>query len=226
MHKSISKTEDSKKLYSKLPIYPHSAIICGQTGCGKTEFVLDLLETRYRGVFDQIIILCPTIQWNKAYKSREWIGDVRTPKNKNIIIVNPVSNGEEKLQELLRMFFNKYAGTPTLYIIDDCSATKELTKKKDMLSELAFSGRHAEQSVWVISQRYNSVLKDLREQIKWLCLFYTKDRDSFENCLRENDVIPTLEERANIRKQLSKVKHSKLILITDQPTDYWLDSKV
>ncbi|VDH90991.1 Hypothetical predicted protein [Mytilus galloprovincialis] len=70
---------------------------------------------------------------------------------------------EEKLQELLRMFFKKYAGHPTLYIIDDCSATKELTKKKDMLSELAFSGRHAEQSVWVISQRYNSVLKDLRE---------------------------------------------------------------
>ncbi|CAC5421181.1 unnamed protein product [Mytilus coruscus] len=111
---------------------------------------------------------------------------------------------EEKLQELLRMFFKKYAGHPTLYIIDDCSATKELTKKKDMLSELAFSGRHAEQSVWVISQRYNSVLKDLREQTKWLCMFYTKDRDSFDNCLRENDVIPTLEERQRIKEELKK----------------------
>ena len=68
-------------------------------------------------------------------------------KQKNIIIVNPLINGEEKLQELLRMFFNEYAGFTTLYIIDDCSATKELTKKRDMLSELAFSGRHAEQSV-------------------------------------------------------------------------------
>ena len=202
--------------------YPHCAIICGQTGCGKTEFVLDLLEGEYRGVFEHIVILCPTIQWNRAYKNREWIGDVRKPKNKNVIIVNPLINGEEKLQELLRMFFNKYAGSPTLYIIDDCSATKELTKKKDMLSELAFSGRHAEQSVWVISQRYNSVLKDLREQTKWLCMFYTKDRDSFENCLRENDVIPTLEERQRIKDELSKVKHRKLILRTDQPTGYWL----
>lgn len=202
--------------------YPHCAIICGQTSCGKTEFVLDLLEGEYRGVFEHIIILCPTIQWNRAYKNRDWIGDVRKPKNKNVIIVNPLINGEEKLQELLRMFFNKYAGSPTLYIIDDCSATKELTKKKDMLSELAFSGRHAEQSVWVISQRYNSVLKDLREQTKWLCMFYTKDRDSFENCLRENDVIPTLEERQRIKDELSKVKHRKLILRTDQPTGYWL----
>ncbi|CAC5418026.1 unnamed protein product [Mytilus coruscus] len=76
-----------------------------------------------------------------------------------------------------------------------------------MLSELAFSGRHAEQSVWVISQRYNSVLKDLREQTKWLCMFYTKDRDSFDNCLRENDVIPTLEERQRIKEELKKKKH-------------------
>lgn len=220
MHKSILKMEDLKKFYinkMELPKYPHCAIICGQTGCGKTEFVLDLLENQYCRIFKYIIILCPTIQWNKAYKNREWIG-----KTKNIIIVNPIVREEEKLQELLRIFFNKYAGQPTLYIIDDCSATKELTKKRDMLSELAFSGRHAEQSVWVISQRYNSVLKDLREQTKWLCIFYTKDRDSFENCLRENDVIPTLEERQRIKEELKKKKHRKLILRTDQPTGYWL----
>lgn len=206
----------------EFPKYPHCAIICGQTGCGKTEFVLDLLEEEYRQVFTNIIILCPTIQWNKAYKNREWIGDVSKPKSKNIKIYNPIVKGEEKLQELLRNFFKKYAGYPTLYIIDDCSATKELTKKKDMLSELAFSGRHAEQSVWVISQRYNSVLKDLREQTKWLCMFYTKDRDSFDNCLRENDVIPTLEERQRMKEELKKKKHRKLILKTDQPTNYWL----
>ncbi len=40
----------------ELPKYPHCAIICGQTGCGKTEFVLDLLEKEYRGVFKNIVI--------------------------------------------------------------------------------------------------------------------------------------------------------------------------
>ena len=34
-------------------------------------------------------------------------------------------------------------GESTLYITDDCSASTALTKKKDMLSMLAFSGRHA-----------------------------------------------------------------------------------
>ena len=77
--------------------------------------------------------------------------------------------------------------------------------------------------MWVISQRYKSVLKDLREQTKWLCMFYTKDRDSFDNCLRENDVILTLEEQQRIKEELKKKKkHRKLILKTDQPTGYWL----
>ena len=116
-------------------------------------------------MFGNIVILCPIIEWNKAYKNRSWIGDVRRPKEKNIFLVNPVlPDGTEKLQELLRLYFNRFAGSPTLYIIDDCSATKELTKKKDMLSQLAFSGRHAEQSVCVISQRYISVLRTSRSR--------------------------------------------------------------
>ena len=174
----------------EFPKYPHSAVVCGQTGCGKSVFGLDLLEKEFQGVFKTLIILCPTIEWNKAYKTRSWIGE------ENIFIVNPVlPDGTEKLQGLLRLLFNRFAWSPTLYIIDDCSATKELTKKKDMLSQLAFSGRHAEQSVWVILQRYISVLKDLQEQAKLVCMYYTEDRDSFEHCLRENDVVPADERQ-------------------------------
>ena len=93
------------------------------------------------------------------------------------------------------------------------------TKRKDMLSELAFCGRHANQSIWVLSQHYSSILKDLREQTKWVCLFHCKDRDSFNECLSENDVIPR-EEFSNVRKLLASTKHAKLIIKTDQPVGY------
>ena len=194
-----------------LPKDPHSAIICGQTVCGKTVFVLDLLESHYNSVFKHIVILCPTIKYNKAYQEREWIWT-----DKEIYLIDP----GERLQDWLRFFFEIFQGESTLYIIDDCSANRALTKKKDMLSYLAFSGRHAQQSVWVLTQKYNSVLKDLREQTQWLALFHCKDRDSFEDCLRENDVIPTREERLTIKKQLSNTKHSKLLLKTTQPSCY------
>ena len=102
----------------------------------------------------------------------------------------------ERLHDYLQAFYQVFQGEPTLFIIDDCSASVALTKKKDMLSELVFSGRHADQSVWVLTQKYNAVLKDLSEQTRWVCLFHCKDHDSFEDRLRENDVIPTREQRA------------------------------
>ena len=105
MRKSTLKMEGSVKSNIEFPKYPHSAVITGQTGCGKTFIVLDLLQKEYQGVFENIVILCPTVEWNKAYKTRCWIGDVHRPKHKSIIIVNPVlPDGTEKLQELLRLF--------------------------------------------------------------------------------------------------------------------------
>lgn len=198
----------STELYPK---DPHSAVICGQTGCGKTVFVHDLLEGPYRGIFRHVVVLCPTIRYNKTYQNQPWIWT-----DPEIYVADP----GERLHDYLRAFYQLFQGEPTLYIVDDCSATKALTKKKDMLSELAFSGRHAQQSIWILTQKYNSVLKDLREQTRWVALFHCKDRDSFEECLRENDVIPLLEERAMVRQLLAKRKHAKLVLKTDQPTAY------
>ena len=60
--------EGSKKWPIELPKYAHSAVICGQTGCGKTEFALDLLESKYAKVFEKIVILSPTIARNNIQK--------------------------------------------------------------------------------------------------------------------------------------------------------------
>ena len=123
MRKSTLKMEGSVKSNIEFPKYPHSAVVCGQTGYGKSVFVLDLLEKEYQGVFKNIVILCPTKSVTRPTK-RSWIDGVRCPKEENIFIVNPVQlDGTEKLQELLRMFFKRFAGSPPLYIIDDCSAT-------------------------------------------------------------------------------------------------------
>jgi len=96
---------------------------------------------------------------------------------------------------------------------------KGAQKKKDMLSELAFSGRHAKQSLWVLVQKYNAVGKDIREQTKWVSLFHCKDRHSFADALEENDVVPR-ELHTLLRTRLAECKHAKLVLKTDPPTAY------
>ena len=48
----IEDGRSSQRLINLLPQTAHSATICGQTGCGKTVFVLDLLEGPIRGSFN------------------------------------------------------------------------------------------------------------------------------------------------------------------------------
>ena len=160
------------------------------------------------------MILCPTILDNKMYLSWKWIFD-----DKNVFIVCDI---EGKLNEWIRLFKGMLTGHQTLFITDNCSAEGEINKKRDALSELAFSSLHRNYSLWVLTQKYNSVSKDVREQIKWLCLFFTKDRDSFEDCLRENDVISDKDERNRLKKCLQDRPYSKLILKCYQPTGYHL----
>ena len=86
-----------------LPKFPHSAMFIGVTACGKTEFLLKLLETVYKNHFEFLVILCPTISDNKTYLSRKWIFD-----NKNVFIVCDV---DWKLNEWIRLFKGMLKGT-------------------------------------------------------------------------------------------------------------------
>ena len=47
-----------------------------------------------------------------------------------------------------------------MFIIDDCSAESEINKKRDALSELAFSSRHRNHYLWVLTQKFNTISKD------------------------------------------------------------------
>ena len=77
-----------------------------------------------------------------------------------------------KVNEWIRLFKGTLKGHQTLFIIDDCSAEGEINKKRDALSELAFSSHHRNHSLWVLMQKYNSVSKDVREQIKWAMFIF------------------------------------------------------
>ena len=50
----------------------------------------------------------------------------------------------------------------------------------------------------------------------------SKDRDSFEDCLRENDVILDNNEMDRLKKCLQDRPYSKIYLKCYQPTGYYL----
>ena len=52
---------------------PHMALFVAPTGVAKTHLALDLLEREYFNHFDFIVIICPTLEHNKTYRSRKWV---------------------------------------------------------------------------------------------------------------------------------------------------------
>ena len=113
---------------------PHTSILIGQTGCGKTPLVLELIEKEHNRQFDFIIIICPTLRENnKTYHAKEWIKN-----DDNVWLVDPKDNLYQwikKLSELLRSL-------EVLFIIDDIIANESLDKRRQPLLELSVSCRH------------------------------------------------------------------------------------
>ena len=192
---------------------PFNMLISGITNCGKTRFVLDLLVTEYRSCFDYIVIFCPTFKNNTSYDQRFVYEDPD-------IIVLPPDLVQRDLNGLLRLCTEVYGACgQTLFLIDDCANQRAAKTKSCELTRLAFSGRHENISVWLVTQKYNAVVKDFRDNIRQCVLYYEKDRKSLEDALNENGIIPA-EEHATIVEKLKATPHSKLVLRLEHPYPY------
>jgi len=193
---------------------PHTMVISGASNCGKTHFLLDLLETVYLGKFEYVILFCPTWEMNKTYL-RSWVF-----KDKDFIVLNPTTV-INNLDKTIEICIETFKGSNTLFIFDDCANLQDTSRKKTKLCELAFSGRHYNITTWVLVQKYNSVVKDVRENIRFLVLFYNKDENSMKDALAENSVIPK-DKRYGITNYLKNNKNSKVLIRLDFPRDFKL----
>ena len=136
---------------------PHTSIFIGQTGCSKTHLVLDLIENQYNNHFDYIVIICPTIRWNKTYHSKNWIKN-----DDKVWLIEP----KDRLYQWIEKLSQLLAHSETLFIIYDIIANKDLDKRRQPLLELSISGRHRDHYLWLLTQSYKGISKKLREQTK------------------------------------------------------------
>ena len=105
-------------------------------------------------------------------------------------------------------------------MIDDIIADETLDKRRQPLLDLAISGRHKEHSLWLLTQSYTAVPKNIRRQAKMLYVWYLKNRTDLNIIHEENDIIETPEELANVKKQLKLGKHTCLIMRMEHPRAY------
>ena len=190
---------------------PHTALFVAPTGVGKMHLALNLLEKEYKNYFDFIIIICPMLRYNSTYRSRKWVWT-----DPEVILIEPGNS----LYGWVEKIGNLLAGSKTLFLIDDIIADEILNKRRQPLLDLAISGRHREHSLWLLTQSYTAVPKNIRRQAKMLYICYPKNRTDLNNIHEENDVIETPEELVNVKKQLKQGKHTCLIMRIEHPRAY------
>ena len=108
----------------------------------------------------------------------------------------------------------------TLLLIDDIIANENVDKKRQPFLELVISGRHKEDSLWLLTQSYTAVPKNIRRQAKMLYVWYPENRTDLNVIHEENDIIETPEELVNVKKQLKLGKHTCLTMRMEHPRAY------
>ena len=186
---------------------PHTAIFSGCTSCGKTKRVLDLIEKEYKHHFENIVIFCPTIRWNKTYLERPWIW-----KDNYVFLFEPKGNLFELIEKLSKLF----SGEETLFIVDDMIADETLDKKRQPLLELAISGRHKRHSLWLLTQSYTAIPKNLRRQKKQLFVWYPSEKSDLKMIDEETNLM-NLEDLNKVKDKLKREKHACLYVRLEHP---------
>ena len=139
---------DPKKL-------PFNALIVGPTNSGKTQYLLNQLRGPFRGWFDYTVLFCPTFVKNTTY-------DRFVDKDPHIFVIVCQQHEIESWLRLASYFFEK---TNTLFVLDDCAASKDVKGCTSQLVNLGFSARHNGISVWVLTQQITSIAKPFRENV-------------------------------------------------------------
>ena len=174
----------------------------------KLKKVLNLIEQEYRDHFDHIIIICPTIRWNETYRTTPWIRS-----DDRIFIIEP----KDKLFEWIEFLSKLFAGQVTLFIVDDIISDETLDKKRQPLLELAISGRHRGHSLWLLTQSYTAIPKNLRRQKKMLFVWYPNQKSDLKTIDEETNIIDDLEV---VKKELKSSKYASLYIRLEYPRSY------
>ena len=103
------------------------------------------------------------------------------------------------------------ACSEALFIID-IIAEESLDKQRQSLLELATPGRHCLHYLWLLTQSYSEIPKNLRRHLVW----YPKARSDLKRIYDENNVL-TDDELIIVRGLLKQSKHTCLYIWNENP---------
>ena len=195
---------------------PFNCIITGPTNCGKTQYLVDQLRGHFRGVFEYIVLICPTYSHNKTYRDF-------AKGDKRFWVLSPGSSDEDEIDNLLTLCSSFFSGENTLIILDDCAVSKDLKNRSNKFISLAFSGRHIGISVWVLTQQLTSIAKPFRENVACVVSFYNPSETAIKMLFDEYGGALDVDKRKRYKKLLENEKYARLCFSLRHPFEKYLE---
>lgn len=85
---------------------------------------------------------------------------------------------------------------------------------------LAISGRHRKHSLWILTQSYTAIPKNIRRQAKMLYVWYPKCKSDMKVIFDENDVMD-VDDEVKVKKELKSGKYKCLVIRMEFPRTYF-----
>ena len=182
-------------------------IVVGMTACGKTQYLLNMLEKEYKNHYDYIFIVCPTLEDNKTYQQWKYLPDSD---------VYELFVAHDNVENILRDITHFAKNTNSLIILDDCAASKDVKNRTSELVKLGFSGRHIGLSTIVVTQQLTPIAKPYRMNISKLVTFYNACKDDMKYIFNNYLNIEKDEEK-RIIETLKNNDYARLEILTTRP---------
>ena len=212
-------------LKSKTLALPYNELVVGMTGCGKTMYLTNHLETvvKENPTLKKIFIGCPTVSFNRTFQEWKLGRSVAGSKLVHFIGCHQDSVDSELKDIIQKCKTSKLRGSDTelktLVVLDDCAHGQDIKGKTSNLVELAFTGRHIGVGLIVLTQQLTSVSKAYRDNITKLVTFYSSSRRDTKT-LFDDYLNVSKEEFSKIQQELKTKKYSKLIVNRKFPYDF------
>jgi len=187
------------------PQWPLRLLICGQTGCGKTNLLLNLLLNYL--YYNRLYVYAKDLSESSYMFLQEFFDDVHRKLEEDYNITESIANFSSNKADIVDVD-NLDKEYQNLIVFDDFVTEKD----QDSIIELFTRGRKKNASVIYLTQSYYSTPKDIRLQCNYFMFFNIGSKREVIEIEKDHAIGVTKEEFLEMFKSATEDPYSFMMI--------------
>ena len=218
---STTKFNAKQSKYAMCAELPMRSIILGPSGSGKSVLLQNMIYDIYKGCFEKIFIISPTIHIDKSWSpiKKYMTEQLKMNPEKELCFMDTYD--QKKLDEIVEtqekvanyMKDQNYKSVyQILIVLDDVADNPALTRHDKLLHSLYLRGRHSFISTIVSTQVFTALSPIIRKNITQLYTYRLRNYRDLETLLEELSALVEKKTLLEIYHKATTEKHSFLYI--------------